>query len=48
MRDNDSGIVPVVDDERSRKLVGVVTDRDLCMTSSRRDAIHEPSGSPTA
>ncbi len=27
----DTGIVPVVENEESRKLVGVVTDRDLCL-----------------
>jgi len=32
MRDEDTGIVPVVDDEKSRRLIGVVTDRDLCVT----------------
>jgi CBS domain-containing protein len=31
MRDEDTGIVPVVENKRSRKLVGVVTDRDLCI-----------------
>ena len=31
MRDQDAGIVPVIDNEQSRKVVGVVTDRDLCM-----------------
>lgn len=31
MRDQDAGIVPVIDNELSRKVVGVVTDRDLCM-----------------
>jgi CBS domain-containing protein len=31
MRDEDTGIVPVVDDPQRRKVVGVVTDRDLCM-----------------
>jgi CBS domain-containing protein len=31
MRDENTGIVPVVNDERQRQLVGVVTDRDLCM-----------------
>ncbi|HSB10739.1 MAG TPA: CBS domain-containing protein [Blastocatellia bacterium] len=30
MRDEDTGIVPVVESNGSRKLVGVVTDRDLC------------------
>jgi len=31
MRDENAGIVPVIDNEQSRKVVGVVTDRDLCM-----------------
>jgi len=31
MRDEDTGIVPVIENEQSQKLVGVVTDRDLCM-----------------
>ena len=31
MRDEDTGIVPVVDNLESHKIVGVVTDRDLCM-----------------
>ncbi len=31
MKRLDTGIVPVVDNERDRKAVGVVTDRDLCM-----------------
>ena len=31
MRDEDTGIVPVIDNEQSLALVGVVTDRDLCM-----------------
>ncbi|MBW3568297.1 MAG: CBS domain-containing protein [Proteobacteria bacterium] len=29
MRNNDCGEIPVLDDDRSRKLVGVVTDRDI-------------------
>jgi CBS domain-containing protein len=32
MRDEDAGIVPVIDNEQSQRVVGVVTDRDLCMT----------------
>jgi len=32
MRDEDTGIVPVIDNEQSRKVVGIVTDRDLCMS----------------
>jgi CBS domain-containing protein len=31
MRDQDAGIVPVIDNEQNLALVGVVTDRDLCM-----------------
>src|SRR5438874_12843894 len=31
MRDEDAGIVPVVDGAQGKKLAGVVTDRDLCM-----------------
>jgi CBS domain-containing protein len=31
MRDEHAGIVPVIDDAQSRKIAGVVTDRDLCM-----------------
>jgi CBS domain-containing protein len=31
MRDEHAGIVPVIDNEQSRKVTGVVTDRDLCM-----------------
>jgi CBS domain-containing protein len=31
MRDEDAGVVPVIENEQSRKVVGIVTDRDLCM-----------------
>lgn len=31
MRDEHAGIVPVIDNEQHRTIVGVVTDRDLCM-----------------
>jgi CBS domain-containing protein len=31
MRDEDTGVVPVVQSKGSNKLVGVVTDRDLCI-----------------
>jgi len=31
MRAEDTGIVPVIDNEQNVALVGVVTDRDLCM-----------------
>jgi len=30
LRDGDVGSMPVVDDRQSRKLVGMITDRDLC------------------
>jgi CBS domain-containing protein len=32
MRELNVGVVPVVDSEESHKLVGLVTDRDLCMS----------------
>jgi len=31
MRQEKAGIVPVIDNAQSRRIVGVVTDRDLCM-----------------
>jgi len=31
MRDEDTGIVPIVEAKGNRQLVGVVTDRDLCV-----------------
>ncbi|HEV8486741.1 MAG TPA: CBS domain-containing protein [Blastocatellia bacterium] len=31
MRDLDTGIVPIVENDVNRKLIGVVTDRDLCI-----------------
>lgn len=31
MRDENVGVVPVIDNEQSQAIVGVVTDRDLCM-----------------
>jgi CBS domain-containing protein len=30
LRDNDIGALPVVKDHLSRKLIGIITDRDLC------------------
>jgi CBS domain-containing protein len=47
MRDQDAGVVPVIENEQSRKVVGVVTDRDLCMNvvaegrDPRTTQIHE-------
>jgi len=40
MRDNDTGVVPVIENEKSRRLVGIVTDRDLCneVVAKARDA----------
>lgn len=31
MRDSDTGVIPIVDSESSRRLVGVVTDRDIAL-----------------
>jgi len=33
MRDEDVGIVPIVGSDKNRALIGVVTDRDLCMAA---------------
>ena len=47
MRDENAGLVPVVENEHSQKVVGVVTDRDLCMNivaegrDSRTTQVHE-------
>jgi CBS domain-containing protein len=32
MRDEDTGIIPIIKDEDSRKVIGVITDRDLCLS----------------
>ena len=29
MRDEDTGVVPIIENEQSRKVIGIVTDRDL-------------------
>ena len=31
MRDEDTGVVPIIENEQSHKVIGIVTDRDLCM-----------------
>jgi CBS domain-containing protein len=31
MRDEHVGVVPVVDNEEDRRVIGIVTDRDLCL-----------------
>ena len=36
MWDRDCGVVPVIDDERH--VIGVITDRDICMAVSMREA----------
>ncbi len=33
LREFDVGILPVIDDLWTRKLIGIVTDRDLCLTA---------------
>ena len=42
MHQCDTGILPVVQDSLDLKLIGVVTDRDLCLTviAARRDPAH--------
>ena len=48
MRDEDTGIVPVVETKGSRKLVGVVTDRDLCIgVIANRPQMTEAGSNPT-
>jgi CBS domain-containing protein len=34
MKDINAGIIPVVENEQGRRLIGVVTDRDLCLEVS--------------
>jgi len=41
LREFDIGILPVVDELWTRKLIGVVTDRDLCLTVLREE--HDPT-----
>lgn len=47
MRDEDTGVVPIIENEQSRKVIGIVTDRDLCMNvvaegrDSRTTQVHE-------
>ena len=50
MRDLDIGIVPIVENGMSRKLVGVVTDRDLCigLICGNEIADSEPHSADTA
>jgi CBS domain-containing protein len=50
MRDEDTGIVPIVENKENRKLIGVVTDRDLCLTliaeKSRTPEARDPAKVP--
>ncbi|HEU4995699.1 MAG TPA: CBS domain-containing protein [Gemmatimonadaceae bacterium] len=41
MRDSDIGIVPVVESASSRRLLGVVTDRDICLRVVSEGKSHE-------
>jgi len=36
MWDNDCGVLPIIKD--GRKVIGMITDRDICMASAMRDA----------
>lgn len=42
MQQKDTGVLPVTEDAFSRKLVGIVTDRDLCasVVAAGRDTAH--------
>jgi CBS domain-containing protein len=44
MREERAGIVPIIENEQSQKLVGVVTDRDLCMNVVAEG--RDPRGTP--
>jgi len=46
MRREDVGAVPVISDEQSRKLIGIVTDRDLAIkvVAESRDPNHTAVG----
>ena len=41
LREFDIGFLPVIDDPRTRKLIGVVTDRDLCLAALGE--LHDPT-----
>jgi CBS domain-containing protein len=41
LREFDIGFLPVIDDPRTRKLIGVVTDRDLCLVALGE--LHDPT-----
>ena len=42
MRDNDVGSIPVAEDRKSRRLVGIVTDRDIALSIVAED--RDPRG----
>jgi CBS domain-containing protein len=46
MREERAGIVPIIENEQSQKLVGVVTDRDLCMNVVAEG--RDPRGTPVS
>jgi CBS domain-containing protein len=54
MRDSGCGCAPVVEDKQSRKLVGVVTERDVCCKVAAVDrrasevSVHEIMRPPSA
>jgi CBS domain-containing protein len=37
MKEKDTGIVPVIESEKNHKLVGVITDRDICLAIAEED-----------
>jgi len=46
MRDRNIGSIPVVIDQQSRELVGVITDRDLCCSVVAALGISDPEIDP--
>ena len=46
MRDGNIGSIPVVIDQQSRELVGVITDRDLCCSVVAALGISDPEIDP--
>jgi len=44
MKDRGVGALPVVSDGAVKKLEGIVTDRDLCCTSSQTQSLPKPLG----
>jgi CBS domain-containing protein len=44
MRDNDVGCLPVVEEQSSQRLVGIITDRDVCCRATADG--HDPKKTP--